>query len=84
MGAAAAPGSSAAGPKVGGPAPLRLDEQGREIDELGKPIERRPAAPAAKVIRKLFPIQMHVSLWNILQCCKCNTGKGIDQHLSLQ
>ena len=84
MGAAAAPGSAAAGPKIGGPAPLRLDEQGREIDELGRPIERRPAAPAAKVI-KLARICLHPSLPSICErSCVCNVRKRTDQHKSLQ
>ena len=83
MGAAVAQGSAAAGPKIGGPAPLRLDEQGREIDELGRPIERRPAAPAAKVI-KISRIHLHASLQIFYRCRECNTGKGTYQHQSLQ
>lgn len=50
-GVAVAPSSTGAvpEPRTGGPAPLRLDEQGREVDEHGKPVERRPAAQALKV-----------------------------------
>ena len=49
---AAPAGLPGAKPKAHMPAPLRLDDQGREVDEFGRPIERdtsRVAAPSLKV-----------------------------------
>ena len=61
---AAAAQQPGAKPKTQMPAPLRLDEQGREVDEFGRPIERdlsRVAAPTLKVnISQLMPcMRMH-------------------------
>jgi hypothetical protein len=62
---AAVPGGK---PKTRMPAPLRLDDQGREVDEFGRPIERdltRVAAPTLKVSTRS---QGHASLL-LVPCC---------------
>ena len=68
-GASGAPPSTAAvlQSKTGGPAPLRLDEQGREVDEQGRPIERRPAAPALKVAISSASRRRNLPMLHLLQ-----------------